>query len=97
MKTTADATHFQGVGPQSCGTVFRVLEFDSNNHITPLVFTHLVGTESEDTWGPVLIALKMGTGLDVVRCTTIVDQQKLSTSRLEIYLRIRDCYWTCCT
>lgn len=40
-----------GSGPSKLRYSFSSCEYDENSHIKPLVFAHLVGTESEDTWG----------------------------------------------
>lgn len=76
LTTCADAAHCQGVGPQSYGTVFQVLGYDTNNHILPLVFAHFVGTECRDTWLPVFRACAALEGYDVPKRVCIVDQEK---------------------
>lgn len=76
MTATADACHCQGIGPQSYGTVFEVMVYDTNHHLVPIVFAHSVGTECEDVWSKVFQAAKDITGFDRGGRVTIVDQEK---------------------
>ncbi|PXF42487.1 hypothetical protein BWQ96_07796 [Gracilariopsis chorda] len=72
----ADAAHFDNVGPQSCGTTFEVLTYDTNMHLLPLLFAHFIGTEDYGTWKKVFEECKLIPGFDVPARTTIVDQEK---------------------
>lgn len=76
MTAAADASHCQGVGPQSYGTTFEVILYDGNHHIVPILFAHAVGTESEETWSRVFRSLANVSGFDVDGRVTIVDQEK---------------------
>lgn len=49
MTAAADASHCQGVGLQSYGTAFEVVLYNFNYHIVPILFSHSVSTESEET------------------------------------------------
>lgn len=53
MTASSDASHFQGIWPQSYGTIFEVVIYDANNHIIPVLFYYLVGTECDETWSKV--------------------------------------------
>ena len=48
--TAADAAHCDGIGPQSYGTTFEVVTYDTNMHLLPLVFAHFVGVECYEYW-----------------------------------------------
>lgn len=74
--STADAAHCEGVGPQSYGTTFEVMVYDSNHHVVPILFSHSVGSESEETWSHVFKAVQKIPGFDVEGRVTIVDQEK---------------------
>lgn len=72
----ADAAHCDGVGPQSYGTSFEVVTYDTNMHLLPLVFAHFIGPENNDNWKKVLRECAEIPGFDVPSRTTIVDQEK---------------------
>ena len=76
MTASADAAHCDGIGPQSYGTSFKVVGYDANNHLFPLVFAHFVGPESLQTWTQVFTACEKIDGFDVPLRTTIADQKK---------------------
>lgn len=76
MTAAADASHCQGIGPQSYGTIFEVVVYDANNHVIPVLFYHSVGTECDEAWGRVFGMLKKVDGFDVPGRVTIVDQEK---------------------
>lgn len=73
---SADAAHCQGKGPQSYGTTFEVVLYDCNNQLTPICFSHSVGTEGRETWDFVFEALKSIPHFDEPDRVTIVDQEK---------------------
>ena len=79
MTCTADASHCKGVGPQSYGKFFQVLQYDTNNQIIPLATAHHVGTESFETWDFVFRSLRTAPeNFDRVGRVTIVGQEKVS-------------------
>ncbi|PXF40085.1 hypothetical protein BWQ96_10211 [Gracilariopsis chorda] len=61
----ADAAHCDGVGPQSYGTTFEVVTYDTNMHLLPLLFAHFIGTEDYGTWEKVFEECKLIPGFDV--------------------------------
>lgn len=72
----ADAAHYNGVGPQSYGTTFEVITYDTNMKILLPVFAHFIGTENYKYWKTVFEAAKHLTGFDVPTLNTIVNQEK---------------------
>lgn len=73
MTAAADAAHCGGIWPQSCGTKFEVVGYDTNNHLFPLVFGHFVGPGCIETWRSIFSdCAKIGVPLR----TTIVDLEK---------------------
>lgn len=72
----ADAAHCDGVGPQSYGTTFEVVTYDTNMHLLPLLFAHFVGAECHEYWHRVFSECQKLEGFDVESRTTIVDQEK---------------------
>lgn len=41
-------THCQGVGPQSYGTIFEVLVYDTNQQMITIMFYHSIETECDE-------------------------------------------------
>lgn len=76
LTMAADAAHCEGVGPQSYGTTFEVVGYDTNNHLIPLVFGHSVGPECYEFWKIIFDACAAIDGFDIAQRTTIVDQEK---------------------
>ncbi|CAN8075950.1 unnamed protein product [Agarophyton chilense] len=74
--TAADAAHRDGVGPLSYGTTFEVVTYDTNHHLLPLLFAHLIGAECYETWNTVFEECINIPGYDIAERTTIVDQEK---------------------
>lgn len=50
-KSSSDASRCQGVGPQSYGTTPEVVLYDSNHKVVPILFSHSISMEWEETWG----------------------------------------------
>lgn len=84
MTAATDASHCQGVEPQSYGIKFEVDLYDANHIIVPLLFFHSVSKVSEESWGRVFSSLAKLPGCEVDRRVSIVDQEK----------RIDKCYRT---
>lgn len=75
-KAAADAAHCDEVGPQSYGTTFKVIMYDTNIHLIPLGFAHFVGTAKYEYYRTVFPACKKISGFEVPERTTTLDQQK---------------------
>ncbi|CAN8065712.1 unnamed protein product [Agarophyton chilense] len=74
--TAADAAQCDGVGPQSYGTTYEVVTYDTNHHLIPLLFAHFIGAECFETWMTMLEECSNTPGFDIAERTTIVDQKK---------------------
>lgn len=72
----ADASHGQGIGLLSYGTLFHMFVHDTSNHIVPFVFFQSGETESKDPWGHVFTELKGVKGFDLEKWNIIGDQEK---------------------
>lgn len=75
LAATADAAHCDGVGPQSYGTNFELLLYDSNNYLVPIGFAHFVGAECYKYWHKVFSACESLNGYDEPDRVAIVDQE----------------------
>lgn len=86
MTSSADAAHCEGKGPQSYGTTFEVVTYDTNYNIVPIAFAHFVGAECHQYWSNVFRACKNIDGFDIPDRTVVVDQEKsIDTSFKEIF------------
>lgn len=74
--SSADAAHCQGVGPQSYGTTFEMVLYDTNNHLVPIWFMHSVGTECAEVWEVIFRSAQEVDGFDCVGRVTVTDQEK---------------------
>lgn len=74
--SAADAAHCQGLGPQSYGTTYEVVLYDTNNHITPICFAHSVATENGETWKSVFQNVATIDGFDCPGRVIVTDQEK---------------------
>lgn len=90
----ANATHRDGVRPQSYGTTFEVITYDSNMHILLLVFAHLISTADYDYWKTVFEAAKTLARFGVPTCTTIVEQYQSIDAAYKKVLEYVKLFWT---
>ena len=72
----ADAAHCEGKGLNSYETTFKVVVYDANYSIIPVLFAHFIGVESYDYWRTVFENCSEIEEFDVIRRTLIVDQEK---------------------
>lgn len=75
-KTAADPFHCDGIDPQSYGTLFKVVTYDTSNQMLSLELAYFVGSECEEYWTSLFEAYKCLPGFDVTELTSIVDQEK---------------------
>lgn len=71
-----DAANCDGIGPQSYGTTFELVTYETNMHLLPLVFAHFIGAECAEYWKIVFQECKRLPGFDDPTITTILDQEK---------------------
>ena len=74
--SAADASHCEGKGRQSYGTVAATVVYDSNRSINPLAFEHFIGSEGGELWNRHFRNISMIHGFDVEGRVTFVDMEK---------------------
>ena len=74
--SAADASHCEGKGRQSYGTVAATVVYDSNRSINPVAFDHFIGSEGSDLWNRHFRNISMIPGFDVDGRVTFVDMEK---------------------
>jgi hypothetical protein len=74
--SAADASHCEGKGKQSYGTVAATVVYDSNRSINPVAFEHFIGSEGGDLWNQHFRNVSIIPGFDVPGRVTFVDMEK---------------------
>lgn len=72
----ADAAHCEGVVIHSYGTNFEVVEYDANNCLFSILFSHYIGAVCKESWDSVFYDCKSINGSDSANSLTVVDQEK---------------------
>lgn len=56
----ADSALCNGISPQFYGTTFEIVPYDTNIHLGPIVFGHIVGPEFHETWCTIFEEIQEG-------------------------------------
>lgn len=78
--SAADASHCEGKGKQSYGTVAATLVYDANRNINPLAFQHFIGNEGSELWNEHFLNVSEIDGFDRLGRVTFVDMEKAIAS-----------------
>ena len=82
--SAADASHCEGKGRQSYGTVAATVAYDANRNINPIAFEHFIGAEGGDLWNGHFLNVSKISGFDKKGRVTFVDMEKSIASGFKL-------------